>query len=180
MLRRMSISAEEVQRHVRDVPDWPAPGITFRDLTPLIGDAAAFGAVIDAFVEHFRETRVDRVLGIEARGFLFAAPIAHALGVGMVPVRKSGKLPHTTEQQGYTLKYGTDLLEIHSDAVHHGEAILIVDDVIATGGTAAATVALVERLGGHVAGLAFVVELVALGGRARLAPHDFVALATYD
>jgi adenine phosphoribosyltransferase len=167
--------------------------VTFRDITPLVRDPVAFRATVDAIVDHVRDTRsreterqagdpdaVARVLGVEARGFIFAAPVAVALGAGFVPVRKPGKLPWRIEQEEYALEYGTDLLEIHTDAVSPGEQVVIVDDVLATGGTAAATVRLVERLGGVVAGLAFVVELPFLGGRNRLGDLDVVSLTTYD
>jgi adenine phosphoribosyltransferase len=169
----------DVKRLVRDIPDWPEAGITFRDITPLLNDPEAFHRSVDALTEPFRGVLVDRVLGVEARGFIFAAPVAHALGAGFVPVRKPGKLPWKIEQQEYALEYGTDLLEIQIDAVRAGEGVVVVDDVLATGGTAAATVRLVERLGGRVVGLAFLVELAFLGGRGRLAGYDVNSLATY-
>jgi len=168
-----------IKRLVRDIPDWPQPGVTFRDITPLLNDPAVFRATVDAVVRRFADRPVERVLGVEARGFIFAAPVAYALGAGFVPVRKPGKLPWQIEQEEYALEYGTDLLEIHTDAIHTGEEVVIVDDVLATGGTAAATVRLVERLGGRVRGLAFVVEIAPLGGRDRLAGHDVLTLATY-
>jgi adenine phosphoribosyltransferase len=164
---------------VRDIPDWPQPGIVFRDITPLISDPAAFAQVIDTIVDEFVGERIARVLGVEARGFIFAAPVAYRLGAGFVPVRKPGKLPAEIEQEEYALEYGTDLLEIHRDGVAPGERVLIVDDVLATGGTASAAARLVERLGAEVAGLAFVVELTALGGRTKLGDRRAVALATY-
>lgn len=164
---------------VRDIPDWPQPGIVFRDITPLINDPAAFAQVVDAIVDEFVGEGIARVLGVEARGFIFAAPVAYRLGAGFVPVRKPGKLPAEIEHEEYALEYGTDLLEIHRDGVAPGERVLIVDDVLATGGTASATARLVERLGAEVAGLAFVVELTALGGRAKLGARKAVSLATY-
>jgi adenine phosphoribosyltransferase len=176
----MPIDPELVKERIRAIPDWPQPGVVFRDITPLVGDPAVFRATIDAIVEHFRTSRIDRVLGIEARGFIFAAPVAHALGAGFVPVRKPGKLPYDIEQEEYELEYGTDLLEIHTDSIHAGERVLIVDDVLATGGTASATTRLVRRLGGEVQGLAFVVELTFLGGRAKLPDEDIVSLTTFD
>jgi adenine phosphoribosyltransferase len=174
------IDPELVKRHIRDIPDWPEPGVVFRDITPLVGDAEVFGATIDAIVEPFRGQRVDRVLGVEARGFIFAAPVARALGAGFVPVRKPGKLPYEIEQEEYELEYGTDLLEIHVDSIASGEQVLIVDDVLATGGTASATARLVRRLGGEVQGLAFVVELDFLHGRDKLPDENILALASYD
>lgn len=166
--------------HIRDIPDWPRPGVTFRDITPLLADAAAFRHAIDALAEHFEGHAIDRVLGIEARGFLFASPIAYRFGAGLVPVRKAGKLPWEIEREEYELEYGVDLLEIHRDAVHPGERVLIIDDVLATGGTAAATARLVERLGGEVVGLGFVIELGLLGGRYQLTGRDVVSLVSYD
>ena len=165
--------------HIRDIPDWPREGVTFRDITPLLGDARAFRFTVDSLAEHFEPKGIDRVLGIEARGFLFAAPIAYRFGAGLVPVRKAGKLPWEIEREEYTLEYGVDLLEVHKDGVLPGERVLIVDDVLATGGTAAATARLVERLGGEVAGFAFVIELDVLGGRAQIAEHDVLSLVTY-
>ncbi len=164
---------------VRDIPDFPQPGVIFKDITPLLGDAAAFTFVVDRLAEHFAGQQVTKVVGIEARGFIVAAPVAHRLGAGFVPVRKPGKLPWAIEAQEYELEYGTDLLEVHRDAVHPGERVVIVDDVIATGGTAAAAVRLVERLGGEVVGLGFIIELAFLGGAQRLEGHDQVSLLTY-
>jgi adenine phosphoribosyltransferase len=165
---------------IRDIPDFPKPGVTFRDITPLLNDPAAFTAAIDALVEPFVGIGVDRVLGVEARGFIFAAPVAYRLGVGLVPVRKAGKLPWEIEREEYVLEYGTDLLEIHRDAVSPGERVLIVDDVLATGGTAAATARLVHRLGGIVIGFAFLLDLAFLDGRSQLDGIDVVSLLTFD
>jgi adenine phosphoribosyltransferase len=166
---------------VRDIPDFPEPGILFKDLTPLLGDPAAFRFSVDAIVEHaagLPGPPVGKVVGVEARGFTFAAAVAYRLGVGLVPVRKPGKLPHETVAETYELEYGTDTLEIHRDAVAPGEGVLVVDDVLATGGTAAATCRLLESLGGSVAGLAFVVELGFLGGRAKLPDYELFSLLT--
>ena len=176
----MTIEPDVVRQHIRDIPDWPQPGVTFRDITPLIRDADIFAATIDGLVEPFRDRRIDRVLGVEARGFVFAAPAAYILGAGFVPVRKPGKLPWTIEQEEYALEYGTDQLEVHVDGIHPGESVLIIDDVLATGGTAAASARLVERLGGTVVALSFVLEILPLGGRGQLDGHDIVSLATYD
>lgn len=176
----MPIEPHHLKAHIRDIPDFPSAGVLFRDITPLINDPAAMRSTIDTIVEHVDGRRIDRVLGVEARGFIFAAPVAYQLGAGFVPVRKPGKLPWSIEQEEYALEYGTDLLEVHSDAIDEGDHVLIVDDVLATGGTAAATARLVERLGGKVAALAFVVEIGFLNGRDRLPDHDVIALATYD
>ncbi|HVE65333.1 MAG TPA: adenine phosphoribosyltransferase [Thermoanaerobaculia bacterium] len=158
----------EFSRFVRDVPDFPKPGILFRDITPLLASPEAFQAAVVAMAEPFRGSGLDRVVGIEARGFMFGAAIARELRLGFVPVRKPGKLPGRTEKIAYGLEYGSDALEMHADAFAAGETALVVDDVLATGGTAAATVALVERLGARVAGLSFFIELGSLGGRTRL------------
>jgi adenine phosphoribosyltransferase len=165
---------------IRDVADFPTAGIVFRDLAPLLGDVEAFRFTVDALAEAFAGRRVDKVVGVEARGFILAAPVAYRLGAGFVPVRKPGKLPWRTEAEEYALEYGVDRLEMHADAVVPGEQVLIVDDVIATGGTAQASVRLVERLGATVAGLAFAVELTFLAGREKLEGYDVVALVTYE
>jgi adenine phosphoribosyltransferase len=169
-----------LQAHVRDVIDYPKPGIVFKDITPLLGSADAFRATVDALAEPYATTRVDKVIGIEARGFVFAAPVTYELQAGFVPVRKPGKLPWEIEREEYVLEYGTDLLEIHRDAIAPGERVLIVDDVVATGGTAAATARLVERLGGSVVGFAFVLELGFLHGREQLSGYDLHTLVTYE
>jgi adenine phosphoribosyltransferase len=164
---------------VRDIPDWPRPGVVFKDITPLLADGAAFAAAVDGLADRFAGTGVDKVLAVEARGFIFAAPLATRLGAGFVPVRKAGKLPWAIEQQEYELEYGSDLLEIHRDAVHGGERVLIIDDVLATGGTAAAAARLAERLGGTVVGLGFLLELGFLSGRDRLPGRRVESLVTY-
>ncbi len=165
---------------MRDIPDWPKPGIVFRDITPLLAAPDAFAATIEELAAPFAGERIDKVFGIEARGFVFAAPLAYRRGAGFVPVRKAGKLPWDLEREEYTLEYGTDLLEVHRDAVHPGERVLIVDDVIATGGTGAATARLVERLGGEVAGFAFLLEIAALRGRERLGAYPAHVVLTYE
>jgi adenine phosphoribosyltransferase len=172
--------AEWLRGRIRDVADFPSPGIVFRDLTPLLGDAEALRFTVDALAEDFAGRRVDKVVGIEARGFILAAPVAYRLGAGFVPVRKPGKLPWRTEAEEYALEYGVDRLEIHADAVVAGDQILVIDDVIATGGTARATARLVERLGATVAGLGFLVELTFLAGREKLEGYDTVSLVTYS
>ena len=162
------MAADSLRELVREVPDYPTPGVNFRDITPLLGDADAFGVAVNGLVEQFDGVGVDRVVGVEARGFVFGAAVAFRMGAGFVPVRKPGKLPWAVVREEYQLEYGTDKLEIHRDAIHPGERILIVDDVLATGGTAAATATLVETLGGSIAGLGFVLELDALRGRSKL------------
>ncbi|MBT4985552.1 MAG: adenine phosphoribosyltransferase [Ilumatobacter sp.] len=164
---------------VRDIADYPVAGVTFRDITPLLGDSAALAQAVDAMVEQFAGVPIDRVVGVEARGFIFGAAVAYRAGAGFVPVRKAGKLPWAVVREEYNLEYGSDKLEIHRDAIHPGERILIVDDVLATGGTAAATAKLVETLGGVVAGLAFLLEIDDLGGRAKLGERTAQALLHY-
>ena len=165
---------------IRDIPDFPRPGIVFKDITPLLADHAAFSSAVRQLIEPFEGQQIDRVCGVEARGFILAAPIAYEFGAGFTPVRKAGKLPYDVEREEYALEYGTDLLEIHRDAVEPGERVLIVDDVLATGGTAAATARLVEKLGAEVIGLAFLIELAFLGGRNQLDGRDVVSLVTYE
>ncbi len=164
---------------VRDIPDYPTPGVTYRDITPLLGDSEGFHRSIDELVSRFAGLEVDRVLGMEARGFIVAAPIAYCLKASFVPVRKAGKLPWAVVREEYQLEYGSDKLEMHRDAIHPGERILVIDDVLATGGTADATVKLVEALGGQVVGLGFLLELGGLGGRNRLSGHRVESLAVY-
>ena len=165
---------------IREVPDWPDPGVSFKDITPLLGDARAFATTTDLLADPWLDRGITAVVGIEARGFIVATPVAHRLAAGFVPVRKPGKLPWRTEAEEYALEYGTDRLEIHRDALAPQARVLIVDDVIATGGTAAATIRLVERLGATVVGLAFVAELAFLGGAAHLGGHEYHALVTYE
>lgn len=170
---------EWLKERVREVPDFPLPGISFKDITPLLGDEVAFSTVIDLIVVHFGRGRVDKVCGIEARGFIVASPVAYHFGAGFVPIRKRGKLPWETESQRYVLEYGEETLEIHRDAVAPGERVLIVDDVLATGGTASAAASLIEKLGGKVQGIACVIELGYLGGRSKLSGFDFYSLIQY-
>jgi adenine phosphoribosyltransferase len=168
----------DLRRHIRDIPDFPKPGILFRDITPLLADADAFHSAIDGLIAPFRG-RVDLVLGIESRGFIVGAAAAYALGTGIAVVRKPGKLPYRTHRASYELEYGTDSLEIHHDALGHRARVLLIDDLLATGGTAAAAVDLVGQCGGTVAGCAFLIELTALGGRAKLVGHEVHALIAY-
>ena len=164
--------------HIRDVRDFPEPGIVFKDITPLLADAAALRQSVEALAGPYRDDGVDQVIGIEARGFLFAAPVALQLGAGCVPFRKPGKLPYETVEHTYELEYGTDTLAVHVDALESGPRVLVVDDVLATGGTARAACELVESLGGEVVGCAFLLELAALGGRSKLSGRPVSCLLT--
>jgi adenine phosphoribosyltransferase len=165
---------------IRDIPDFPRPGVVFKDITPLLADAAAFAECVDALADSFTDRPIDKVLGIEARGFIVAAPVALRLGAGLVPVRKGGKLPWRVHSEAYDLEYGTDTLEVHQDALVAGERALIIDDVLATGGTAAAASRLVRLLGAEVAGFGCVIELSFLGGRGKLEGADTVSLLSYE
>lgn len=171
---------EELKSYIREVPDYPKPGILFYDITTLLKDPEGLRRVLDAFHERYREQKIDKVVGMESRGFIFAPTLAYQLGAGFVPVRKPGKLPAETISETYELEYGTDSLEIHKDAIGAGERVLIVDDLIATGGTAAATARLVETAGGEVAGFGFLVELTFLNGREKLKGYEVSSLLAYD
>jgi adenine phosphoribosyltransferase len=174
--------ARSLRSKIRDIPDFPQPGVVFKDITPLLAHGPTFSAAVGGIVDHFTgegHRRPVKVVGIESRGFLLAAPVADRLGAGVTLVRKPGKLPWKTVREEYALEYGTDALEIHEDALEPGEPVLVVDDVLATGGTAAATIRLVERLGGLIVGCAFLIELAFLEGRIRLGEHDVLALVTY-
>ena len=175
---RLQSGAMDFDALIRDIPDFPSEGIVFKDITPLLDDPEGFGSAIDALAAPY-EGRVDRVVGIEARGFILAAPIALRLGAGFVPMRKAGKLPAATIGQSYDLEYGTATIEMHADALADGDRVLVVDDVLATGGTAEAAVALVTRSGATVAGLTFLIELDFLEGRKRLEGHDITTLLHY-
>jgi adenine phosphoribosyltransferase len=165
---------------IREVPDFPKPGILFYDITTLLKDATAFRSIVDELTFRYREKRIAKVIGIESRGFIFGAPLAYRLGAGFIPVRKPGKLPADTFEVQYNLEYGSNSLAIHCDAIEEGEQVLIVDDLLATGGTAAATVNLVRQLGGRMVGLVFLVELAALKGREKLNGCDIHSLVTYS
>ena len=171
---------DELKRLIREVPDYPKPGILFYDVTTLLKDKRGFHTLIDRLCDHYKGHTVDLVAGIEARGFIFAPALAYRLGAGFVPVRKPNKLPSKTASISYALEYGTDTLEIHEDAVKPGNRVIICDDLLATGGTAAATASLIQKLGGVVEGAAFAVELTFLSGRKKLNGFDVFSLIQYD
>ena len=168
-----------LEDYIRSIPDWPKKGILFRDITPLLAEPEAFAAAVNALCAGFAGINVEYVAAVEARGFIFGAGVAAKLGVGFVPIRKKGKLPFKTESVSYDLEYGTDTLEIHSDAVENGTAVLMVDDLLATGGTMAAACRLVEKIGGQVAGIAFLVELCDLKGREKLTGYKVESVISY-
>jgi adenine phosphoribosyltransferase len=170
---------DRIKKHIRDIPDFPKPGILFKDITPLLRDAEAFHEVTTLLAELVSRLRPDVIVAIESRGFLFGAPLAARLGLGLVPVRKPGKLPYKTRRVEYALEYGSDSLEMHDDALHPGMRALVVDDVLATGGTAAATTRLIQGTGAEVVGCAFVIELGFLSGRDKLAPTHVESLIRY-
>jgi adenine phosphoribosyltransferase len=171
---------ENLTALIRDIPDFPEPGIIFKDITPVLADRAAFAELVDALAEPFLELGVDKVAGIEARGFTLATPVAERLGAGFIPVRKPGKLPYETVREDYALEYGTDSLEIHTDAAARGEKVLLVDDVIATGGTAAAAIRLLRKIGADVVGFSVFIELAFLDGAKKLDGVPLHALVKYD
>jgi adenine phosphoribosyltransferase len=170
---------DAVRAAIRDVPDFPKPGVVFKDITPILSDPRLFRQVIDALADHWRGARVEKVIGIESRGFVFAAPLAYTLGAGLTIVRKPGKLPWRTIKEAYALEYGEAVLELHEDAFRPGERVLVVDDVLATGGTAEAAGRLVSRQGAQLIGYSFVVDLAFLGGSARLGADTVHALLSY-
>jgi len=170
---------EHLKAKIRHVPDFPKPGILFYDITTLLNDADGFREMVEALTAPYAGQRVDQVVGIESRGFILGAAVANQLNAGFVPIRKPGKLPSKTHREEYALEYGVDGLEIHEDAFRHGQRVLIVDDVLATGGTAKATAALVRRLGATVHGLAFLIELVALNGRSQLVDENVYSVLKY-
>ena len=173
------MSAAELSTYIRDVPDFPKKGILFKDITTLLKDGPAFHRAVDLLLAEVRDLRIDAVVGMESRGFIFAAPLAYQLGVGFIPVRKLGKLPAKVVSVEYELEYGTNTLEMHVDALQPGSSVLVVDDLLATGGTVAATIELIERLGASVAATAFLVELDFLHGRRRLAGRRVISLLRY-
>src|SRR6478609_10678744 len=174
------MSTASLRAAIRDVVDFPKPGIVFKDITPVLADAKLFRESISLLCETAGGAKIDKVVGIDARGFIFAAAVADRLGAGFVPVRKKGKLPWKTRQTAYSLEYGEAVVELHEDAVLPGESVLLVDDLLATGGTAAAAVKLLDELGANLVAIAVLIELGFLAGRAQLAPHRVVSIITYD
>lgn len=177
---KSSVDCEPLKRLIREVPDFPKKGILFYDITTLLKDKLGFATLIDALAEYYLPKNVDLILGMEARGFIFGPALAYRLNAGFVPVRKPGKLPAETARVEYELEYGSNVLEIHKDAIHKGQRVIIVDDLLATGGTAEATAKLATSLGAEIAGLGFVVELDFLKGRERLGPYEVYSLLHYD
>ncbi len=175
----MATKGINLERYIRGVPDWPKKGILFRDITPLLADAKAFAAAIDALCVGFTDVGVEYVAAVEARGFIFGAAVAKKLGVGFVPIRKKSKLPFKTESITYDLEYGTDTLEVHNDAVDKGAKVLMVDDLLATGGTMAAACKLIEKIGGQIVGISFLIELCDLAGRGKLSGYKIKTVISY-
>lgn len=173
------MTSSELRGFVRDIPDFPSPGIVFKDITPLLGDQQAFATTVDLLADHFVGMNVTRVVGIEARGFIVAAPVAYRLGAGLVPARKKGKLPFDVRGIDYTLEYGAERLEMHSDAVSSGDRVVVVDDVLATGGTARAACDVLSELGADVLGIGVIIELSFLNGRAALPDVDVFSIISY-
>ncbi|RKY25545.1 MAG: adenine phosphoribosyltransferase [Planctomycetota bacterium] len=169
----------DLKKYIRDIPDWPKKGILFRDITPLLADSDALAAAIDALCSDFAEAGIEYVAAVEARGFIFGSAVAEKLGAGFVPIRKKGKLPFNTESVTYDLEYGTDTLEVHSDAVGSGAKVLMVDDLLATGGTMAAACQLIEKIGGQVSAIAFLIELGELAGREKLGGYKIKTIISY-
>ena len=170
----------DLKRYIRDIPDWPKEGILFRDITPLLLNPMAFAAAVEALCADFTEAGIEYVAAVEARGFIFGSAVAEKLGAGFVPIRKKGKLPWRTESVSYDLEYGTDTLEVHSDAVESGGKVLMVDDLLATGGTMAAACELIEKIGGKVAGIAFLIELAGLQGREKIPGYKVASIISYE
>ncbi len=169
----------DLERYIRSIPDWPKKGILFRDITPLLAAPEAFSAAVDSLCDDFANAGVEYVAAVEARGFIFGAAVAKKLGVGFVPIRKKGKLPFKTESVTYDLEYGTDTLEVHSDAVNRGARVLMVDDLLATGGTMAAACKLIEKIGGQVVGISLLIELGELSGREELGGYKVSTIISY-
>ena len=169
-----------LEEYIRSIPDWPKKGILFRDITPLLADPEAFAAAVDALCVDFTQAGIEYVAAVEARGFIFGAAVAGKLGVGFVPIRKKGKLPGQTESITYDLEYGTDTLEVHRDAIRRGAKVLMVDDLLATGGTMAAACKLIEKIAGQVVGVAFLVELADLGGREKIGDYNITSIISYE
>jgi adenine phosphoribosyltransferase len=176
----MEYEVAALRELIREIPDFPRPGVGFKDITPLLADRAGFASCVDVLADRFSGERIDKVIGVEARGFIIASPVAYRLGAGFVPVRKAGKLPFEVLSVTYELEYGSDTLEVHADALQPGERVLVLDDVLATGGTAAATCRLVEKLGAVTVGFGCIIELGFLGGRRRIEALPVQALVTYE
>lgn len=175
----MTTPGAELKTYIRDIPDWPRKGILFRDITPLLAKSDVFFAAVEAMTTAFVGRGVEYVAAVEARGFIFGSAVAQKLGAGFVPIRKKGKLPYETESHTYDLEYGTDTLEIHCDAVEPGANVLIVDDLLATGGTSVAAAKLIEKIGGKVAGFTFLIELADLKGREKLSDYEITSVISY-
>jgi len=176
---RRGADMESLKARIRDIPDFPKPGIVFKDITPLLADGPSFRALTEALAGRFAGRQVDLVVGVEARGFIIGAAVAYVLGAGIVLIRKKGKLPYKTHKAIYQLEYGTDILEMHEDAITPGQRVLIVDDLLATGGTVSAAIDLVHKLGGSVVGIGFLVELMFLKGREKLREHEVFSLIQF-
>lgn len=172
--------AENLKKYIRSISDFPKKGIIFRDITTLLNDKRAFQIAVEILYDRYKSMKIDKVVSVESRGFIFGSVLAHRIGAGFIPVRKPNKLPSKTIREEYLLEYGTDSLEIHIDAINNGEKILIVDDLLATGGTVQATCKLIERLGGKIIGIAFLIELAFLNGRKKLDGYDIFSVITYD
>ena len=175
----MMSESVRLENYIRSIADWPKEGILFRDITPLLADSQAFGAAVDALCSDFVDSEVEYVAAVEARGFIFGAAAAKQLGAGFVPIRKKGKLPSETESVTYELEYGTDTLEVHSDAIENGAKVLMVDDLLATGGTMAAACELIEKTGGEILGITFLIELTELAGRDKLGGYKIATALSY-
>jgi len=176
----MASKGIDLKRYIRNIPDWPKKGILFRDITPLLADPGAFEAAVEALCAEFTEAGIEYVAAVEARGFIFGAAVAAKLGAGFVPIRKKGKLPWQTESVSYDLEYGTDTLEVHRDAIGSQAKVLMVDDLLATGGTMAAACRLIEKIGGQVAGIAFLIELLSLRGREKITGYKVTSIVSYE
>jgi len=169
-----------IKSHIREIPDWPIKGVNFKDITTLLQNPKIFRRVIDGLIEPFADTKIDKIVAVDARGFLLATPIAYKIGCGVCLVRKKGKLPYRTIEETYEKEYGPDTLTMHEDTIKKGERVLIVDDLLATGGTVAATIRLVERLGGKIVGCSFIIDLPFLGGHKKLEKYHLHFLTSYD
>ena len=176
----MASKGIDLKRYIRNIPDWPKKGILFRDITPLLADPGAFEAAVEALCADFTDAGIEYVAAVEARGFIFGGAVAAKLGAGFVPIRKKGKLPWQTESVSYDLEYGTDTLEVHQDAVGKQAKFLMVDDLLATGGTMAAACRLIEKIGGQVEGIAFLIELLSLHGREKIADYEVTSIISYE